>query len=249
MRNASFAEWILRRVSSPEKAASIVGDLLEADKGPLWFWMAVAGTVIRLAWKRPMAVLVAWLAMEIGTRIFISVGLHNHYPSHHLFLGYFMGIWWSDAIAAYYVRILWSDLMGMCVFAMICSSETRRMVMPTVLFSVFPAIAVCYWLRPTVLIIDVLCAVIAFVALALTRNLRVPLAVILGALAMMVCQAAEATPSWVVEQVSSHFHGVWQSNTGAAVWLSTFYCIDIVFLYFATSIWLRICRWADPVAG
>jgi len=235
MRNASCAEWILCRVATPDKAASIVGDLLEADKGPLWFWTAVAGTVLRLAWRRPMAVLVAWLAMDIGTNVFMTVAMHHHYPS-------------RNSIAAYYMRIFWSDLIGMCAFAMICSSETRRMVWPTALFAVFPAIAVCYWLQPTALIVDALCAAAAIGVLVWARNWKLPLAIFLGALAMMACQEAEGIPSWVVVQVSSRFHGVWQSNTGVMVWLGTFYCISLISLYFATSIWLRVCRWAEPVA-
>ncbi len=46
MPDAAAAEWILKLVTTPERAASTVGDLLEeTEEKPVWFW----GGVVRIA--------------------------------------------------------------------------------------------------------------------------------------------------------------------------------------------------------
>jgi hypothetical protein len=59
MQSATSAEWILGRLTTKERAASIIGDLVEIEKhkGQLWFWLSVAGIVVSLAWRRPVAFL------------------------------------------------------------------------------------------------------------------------------------------------------------------------------------------------
>jgi hypothetical protein len=53
MRKARIAEWMVSLVSSPERAVSTVGDLLEsaAERGPFWFWISVARTTLSLLWR------------------------------------------------------------------------------------------------------------------------------------------------------------------------------------------------------
>ncbi len=57
MRNVAIAQWIVSRFTSKKRAAAIVGDLLElaTQKGRLWFWFSLAGVVVSLAWRRPLA--------------------------------------------------------------------------------------------------------------------------------------------------------------------------------------------------
>ena len=57
MRSEYVAEWILARFTTQSRAASIVGDLFESrsEKGTLWFWRSVAGIVLAVAWRRPLA--------------------------------------------------------------------------------------------------------------------------------------------------------------------------------------------------
>jgi hypothetical protein len=64
MYSASIAEWIVGRSTSAKRAASIVGDLLELkpQKGPVWFWFSIAGVVLALAWRRPLAFIAALYA-------------------------------------------------------------------------------------------------------------------------------------------------------------------------------------------
>ncbi|MBI5280897.1 MAG: hypothetical protein HY858_04380 [Candidatus Solibacter usitatus] len=53
MRNANAAEWILRLVTTPERAASTTGDLLEEASGrsAFWFWSSTLRTAACHVWK------------------------------------------------------------------------------------------------------------------------------------------------------------------------------------------------------
>src|SRR5262245_16217603 len=53
MRNARLAQWLLSLVTTPDRAASTVGDLLEdrATSGPIRFWASVLFTVLALLWR------------------------------------------------------------------------------------------------------------------------------------------------------------------------------------------------------
>lgn len=83
MRSASFAEWILARFTTRERAASMIGDLLEAvpQKGKLWFWLSVARVLISLTWRRPLAYVVSYGVAFCWFRAFqfSVVGVHPMY--------------------------------------------------------------------------------------------------------------------------------------------------------------------------
>ena len=57
MRNTSLAESILARFTTPERAASIVGDLVESTgrRGTVWFWFSVMRTAFPLLGRRLVA--------------------------------------------------------------------------------------------------------------------------------------------------------------------------------------------------
>jgi hypothetical protein len=61
MHSSSIAEWIVARFTDKQRAASMVGDLveLEPQKGPPWFWFSLVRVVISLAWRRCLAFIVA----------------------------------------------------------------------------------------------------------------------------------------------------------------------------------------------
>jgi hypothetical protein len=69
MHSASIAEWMVARFTSANRAASIVGDLLELkpQKGPLWFWLSTARVVFSHAWRRSLAYVAASL---VGIMVF-----------------------------------------------------------------------------------------------------------------------------------------------------------------------------------
>ena len=53
MRSTRVAEWILAQVTSRQRAAAVIGDLLEKVpvRGVLWFWWSVATTAVALVWR------------------------------------------------------------------------------------------------------------------------------------------------------------------------------------------------------
>jgi hypothetical protein len=53
MRSIHIAEWILGVVTSRDRAASTVGDLVEqaAARGVLWFWSGILRTAASLLWR------------------------------------------------------------------------------------------------------------------------------------------------------------------------------------------------------
>lgn len=78
MKGAGCAEWLLRRVTSRERAAAQVGDLLEeaASRGAGWFWRAVLGAFLRQGWREITAVgLAAWAAEWLSFRLFLLMSL------------------------------------------------------------------------------------------------------------------------------------------------------------------------------
>src|ERR1019366_9589040 len=67
MRNIPPPEWLLARLTTPDRAAAILGDLTEisATRGRLWFWTAYARTIISLGWRTPAAFLFGYFAFEL----------------------------------------------------------------------------------------------------------------------------------------------------------------------------------------
>ncbi len=85
MRSDSLAEWILRLCTSRDRAASVIGDLIELRqrKGLPWFWLSLAGAVVRLLWRPVAALVAAFYANNWAFSIFQMTlwGVHSH---HHI---------------------------------------------------------------------------------------------------------------------------------------------------------------------
>jgi hypothetical protein len=85
VRSDSLVEWILRRCTSRDRAASVIGDLIELrqQKGLLWFWLSIAGAVIRLLWRPAVALVAAFYTNNWAFSIFQMTlwGVHSH---HHI---------------------------------------------------------------------------------------------------------------------------------------------------------------------
>jgi hypothetical protein len=63
MLEHTVGEWILSAVTTPERAASIVGDLIQNRTGSIRFWMAIGSNVLHaLTLKVIGAAIVAWFA-------------------------------------------------------------------------------------------------------------------------------------------------------------------------------------------
>jgi hypothetical protein len=92
----SLPEWLLARLTTPDRAAAILGDLTEmaATRGRLWFWTAYARTLITLGWLTPVAFVLALAAkrfivsailpLEVGRRVshLAEAGLFGAYNPH-----------------------------------------------------------------------------------------------------------------------------------------------------------------------
>jgi hypothetical protein len=115
MPKSTAAEWLLARLTTPDRAAAILGDLTEmaTTRGRLWFWIAYVRTVVSLGWRTPVAV----FAIVISEKYIRSRGLfmlllrpffiHNWYEAHrlaaqHPFLSHFC---WAVSLQA--VFTLW----------------------------------------------------------------------------------------------------------------------------------------------
>jgi hypothetical protein len=68
MPKTTPAEWLLARVTTPDRAAAIMGDLVEmaAIRGRLWFWTAYARTIFSLCWRTPVAFLAGYAAFQLA---------------------------------------------------------------------------------------------------------------------------------------------------------------------------------------
>jgi hypothetical protein len=51
MRSARIGEWILSLVTTSERAAATVGDLLENGVSVVWFWASILSTMAALLWR------------------------------------------------------------------------------------------------------------------------------------------------------------------------------------------------------
>lgn len=64
-------EWLLARLTTPDRAAAILGDLTEmaATRGRLWFWGAYTRTLVTVGWRAPVAFLLAY-----GFSTWVAIG-------------------------------------------------------------------------------------------------------------------------------------------------------------------------------
>jgi|SRR5579862_9623741 len=81
MHSMHIAEWILGLVTSRDRAASTVGDLVEvgADRGVIWFWSGILRTAASLVWRgfaenpvRVMGVAFLGLAVDVTASVLLA---------------------------------------------------------------------------------------------------------------------------------------------------------------------------------
>lgn len=93
MRNALWAEWLVARFTERSKAASIIGDLLEASvqKGTSWFWLSVARIVVSLSWRRCVGFAVAFYLglYSLGFFQMPIYGIHAAHRPPHVWMPFF----------------------------------------------------------------------------------------------------------------------------------------------------------------
>jgi hypothetical protein len=68
MRSASLAEWLLSLVTTPGRASSIVGDLIEevGARGALWFWSCVIRTFLSILWRSLLSAPISMVVFAVA---------------------------------------------------------------------------------------------------------------------------------------------------------------------------------------
>jgi hypothetical protein len=106
----AYAEWVLARLTTPARAAAILGDLLEVSttRGRLWFWIAYTRTLVSIGWRTPVALVGAFVLSRWTVEALFTTERHlfphlygiNHHAAPH-------PIWqtplWDSLIALVYV--------------------------------------------------------------------------------------------------------------------------------------------------
>ncbi|HEX4031555.1 MAG TPA: hypothetical protein VHX20_14395 [Terracidiphilus sp.] len=148
-RTLSFAEWVLGRLTSRERAASIVGDLVEigATKGNRWLWFSIVRVVLAHLWRRPVAFIAAFYAgnRALSVLMKVSYGIHAQHRPPHQFAALVPGVYllW---IAAVYGAIRFGLRDRFAQFVLIAACVLT--------------LALCYWWQPTILIACIAAAVL-----------------------------------------------------------------------------------------
>jgi hypothetical protein len=68
MRSASLAEWLLSLVTTPERASSTIGDLMEdvVARGRLWFWSSVIRTFLSTLWRSLLSAPISMVVFAVA---------------------------------------------------------------------------------------------------------------------------------------------------------------------------------------
>jgi len=102
MRSEFVAEWILARLTTRSRAASIVGDLLEnrSEKGTLWFWRSFAGIVLAVAGRRPFAFVAAFFLglHALGALSMPIYGVHAAHRPPEMWIPVFAVLAWVGTL-------------------------------------------------------------------------------------------------------------------------------------------------------
>jgi hypothetical protein len=79
MPNTPATEWLLAHIAGPDRAAAILGDLLELSvtRGRLWFWIAYIRTLVSLGWRTPVGFVIAIASGTFLYRV-VTTWLLNH---------------------------------------------------------------------------------------------------------------------------------------------------------------------------
>lgn len=134
----SVAEWILSLTMPRERAQATVGDLMEAARGPVRFWMQIARTAVAFMWRGALAnwralllnAVVGWCVWGVAVIAIDLLADWERSYRHPLFYNYYFfarvrHLWITDGAFRWWGWLLWlnnsSDrrLAGMAVSAIV----------------------------------------------------------------------------------------------------------------------------------
>ena len=137
MHSIHIAEWILSLVTSRDRAASTVGDLMEqaADRGIVWFWSGILRTAASLLWRGVVEnnARVARLAF-LGLAIYVGIDMLYAFLTGVVFFLAANSIGWKFLLAA---RLLGSSLL---IGRLLARQAPRRELAACLVFAVFIAV-------------------------------------------------------------------------------------------------------------
>ncbi|HTH53919.1 MAG TPA: hypothetical protein VL495_08220 [Edaphobacter sp.] len=241
MHSSRLAEWMVRRFTSPAKAATLVGDLeeLRPQKGSLWFWSSLAMFVARLCWRWLVAlIVVSYLATRIfGELTFVvarAIARHRPQPS-----------WMTVLLAALEIdAFLWIT----SIFAAIRYGIRDRGAQLAFLWAGLVMAVVVSWSQlPAFLFSIGLCGVLMVVSIKNQENRRrmcvLAVTVEIGFVSYLIVTLFE-----VVLFRISDFHGILgiQGNSNI-FWFASL--LPLVSTWAAVSVFSRMHRWALNIKG
>ena len=113
MPKTTPTEWLLARLTTPDRASAILGDLAEmaATRGRLWFAAAYLRTLFSLTWRIVLALFIADIGREVIFDLF------------HLYIGHTPAAW-RNATGS------WLDLLNSSGPLLACIMSTLWFVLP-----------------------------------------------------------------------------------------------------------------------
>jgi hypothetical protein len=179
MHSVSTAEWIVARFAGKKQAASIVGDLLEVkpQKGTYWFWFSLAGVVLSLAWRRPVAFVAAictFFAACGGSFLLQSLHLRFMVPDYP-----WRNVWGVLFLVS---NGLWLTL----VYAAIRFGVRDRVTQISLALAPLTTAGLYFWSRPAILLASIT-LIACVVAASILRSERRRAALVLLVVLMAGC--------------------------------------------------------------
>jgi hypothetical protein len=241
MDNAATAEWILRRLTDRQRGASVVGDLVEIGerKGALWFWLALAGVVFSMSWRRTLAFVGAFYAAGWTFSWFTMAGCSIYSP--HCPRGR-----WEAVLLA--LVLSGSTLWAASFYAAIRYGVLDRTMQISILWASLVTTVIYFWWQPFVLGLCIAAALLIVSVSIAKRSLRkAALVVVVSASAWSALRFLAAAPATLYQNwLGRRLHiPIWGGNDvrqhPSPMWVY-FSTIVLSFLV-ATSVWSRLHNW------
>jgi hypothetical protein len=88
MRSVAVAEWVLARFAGEQRAAAMLGDLLEQrqQRSERWFWRSLAGVLLAVAWRPVLGFVGAFYVANWALRGMMPRGFVGSAPHDFIWL-------------------------------------------------------------------------------------------------------------------------------------------------------------------
>lgn len=241
MRSPKTGEWILCRLTSKERACSIVGDLVEIGerKGALWFWLALAGVVFSSSWRPFLAFVVAFYAGAWTFSWIVIAGCSIYSP--HCPPGR-----WEAVLGA--LGLSGNTLWAASLYAAIRYGVLDRTTQISMLWAALFAVVIYFWWQPVVLGSCIAAALLVISVSIAKRSLR------RASLVVLVCISAWSALRFLVFVPGALYQNWLGRRLHISLWGSTevqehpslgwvYFCMMVLSFLVATSVWSRLHNW------